>query len=517
MEQNQKIIAGVIGLAIVGLALWFFLGRTEEPVADAGICKTSADCKASQECCGGTCKAEGECATDNTPSSTQKTSTTVAQTFPSVSKRSGLPLHKNRTKPEEPKLPVGEIECESNTDCSSGLIRCDASTKRCVESPICVRDSDCAGDRVCAQGKCTSEVPKCRATTCNSHCIPEYDFCEPTKCQADSDCAGPRRCFNKDYCVDCIENSDCEGNQRCVEGAHYCVDAEVCEANIDCVDGNLCNKDNGKCTPPECTKDEFEPNDSRRSPAILEPGTYSLTNCPQDTDYYELSVDAGDGFVVHVEYDPTPGDIEIDLKDAGGEESGLMTGDRTGSVVLQIDQVVENTTYLLRVRSRQLKRPIPYSLRYHNVSGGFCVNERFLEPNDTLKESLPILQGHVFSNVLCPEEEDWFRYKLRAGQTLEVKITTEEFADAPEEPINIEFFDLDKEEMVASDRNDVLTKYINLTSEEQETEYAIRVFSDIVPVKGLEYDIKLTEKGPLTQVGEPGRKIIEPPPLYAPK
>ena len=97
-----------------------------------------------------------------------------------------------------------------------------------------------------------------------------------------------------------------------------------------------------------CTYDSFEPNDSAAASAPVLAGQHGgLGICSTDNDYYAIDLDAGDRVTVDIMFSDADGDVDLELRDAGG---GLL--DQSDSVTdnEQVAYDVTTTgTYTIRV------------------------------------------------------------------------------------------------------------------------------------------------------------------------
>lgn len=192
-------------------------------------------------------------------------------------------------------------------------------------------------------------------------CIPETDtdgsdtgfvggYCLTIGCGADSPCPGGSTCYllGSDRTPACIENcasdSDCRAGYVCdadstcwpgCSASRACPSGFTCGAGGTCASGTggggmtgtMCSPTNptgtcptgqlcisGACaTPPPCSSDSYEPNDTRTSATSLTVGT-SLTGgrCSGDTDWFRITVPAGQLVTVLATF-PSPTSANLDL------------------------------------------------------------------------------------------------------------------------------------------------------------------------------------------------------------
>ena len=85
-------------------------------------------------------------------------------------------------------------------------------------------------------------------------------------------------------------------------------------ADAGAVEGNTYGMDIGVVPAVTCADDGFEDNDAVGSPAAIDTGSYAnLRACPDDDDYYSLSLNAGDRIAVGIAFSQAEGDLDLAL------------------------------------------------------------------------------------------------------------------------------------------------------------------------------------------------------------
>lgn len=137
------------------------------------------------------------------------------------------------------------VQCLAATDCTTpGIDRCDVTLHRCVQ---CVSMGDCSG------GSCDPTTHRC-VTTCAGGCSGETPTCDTArgicvKCRTAADCTSAtekRVCDPVDgRCVSCVADAECPPfAPRCDRLLGRCVQ---CVGQNDCSAGKICNVSIGAC------------------------------------------------------------------------------------------------------------------------------------------------------------------------------------------------------------------------------------------------------------------------------
>jgi hypothetical protein len=132
------------------------------------------------------------------------------------------------------------VQCNSDTDCSTGQPICDPSTHTCVE---CLTDSDCNDANACTTDVCVAGTCQYPAVVCDDGLFCTDDSCDPsTGCTTSPhECDNGQLCDeNTNSCVECLTDTDCPS------GAPFCNDSGTCvecQADSDCNDNNVCTTD----------------------------------------------------------------------------------------------------------------------------------------------------------------------------------------------------------------------------------------------------------------------------------
>ncbi|OGQ81502.1 MAG: hypothetical protein A2289_07375 [Deltaproteobacteria bacterium RIFOXYA12_FULL_58_15] len=200
---------------------------------------------------------------------------------------------------------------------------CDTDSGRCFPAAACDTDRNCCGAPglacngdglllgLCLEQQCTS--PQLITAACplapklESECE-GADFCSSTghcvACVCDAECpqSAPQCDVLTGECMAvgfCREPADCSGEEVCDSWTHTCV--TPCASSAVCTLAQACDPVEFVC---RCVPDAYEPNE-RASAASLPalswpvPGAVATvvgTLCELDEDWFEIMLEAGDGF-----------------------------------------------------------------------------------------------------------------------------------------------------------------------------------------------------------------------------
>lgn len=236
------------------------------------------------------------------------------------------------------------------------------------------------------------------------------------------------------YCLQsCAGAGDCPTNYTCSTDA---------VTSIDGASGRQCVPNSNDCSNPggtTCTDDSYEDNDSRTqassSPA-LPAGTYNLVSCPggssdDDEDWFEITIAA---------------DSQVTLNLTGGSQSDLDLGlyDSTGALIKSSVSLTSTEsvarcllpgTYYVRVYAWSAASN-PYTLTYGSTAmscAPACTDDA-AENDDNATQARVLLFNDVFTgtdgngpytsenNMICSNDEDWYRIDLVNGDTLSIEL-----------------------------------------------------------------------------------------------
>lgn len=171
-----------------------------------------------------------------------------------------------------------------------------------------------------------------------------------------------------------------------------------------------------------CLDDSAEPDDTPAEAPALSAGTIAERRlCPGDVDTARISVVAGERLAVVLTRDPAHGLPTLTLRDdagaliaeASGDEPTLRVEDASGLAGSRV----------LTVTPPDGDTGLSYALDVALISVP-CAEDS-LEPNNTPEAAVPMALGLWDSGVLCPGDQDWFRFSLAADERFDVTLDHE--------------------------------------------------------------------------------------------
>jgi hypothetical protein len=176
-----------------------------------------------------------------------------------------------------------------------------------------------------------------------------------------------------------------------------------------------------------CATDIFDPNGSAQSATPLTPGQYnSLSVCPGQDDYYQLSLQSGDAVDATVVFNASEGAVGLDVIDSTGATIG--TGMASGSSVNAQLTAAAQGDYFLRVYLASDAGSTPgdrYSLSVsltNQPPAAQCAPDAY-DPNDSQATAAPIAPGTYDNLTVCTQEDDYFAVQVHAGDTISVSLS----------------------------------------------------------------------------------------------
>jgi len=198
--------------------------------------------------------------------------------------------------------------------------------------------------------------------------------------------------------------------------------------------------------PSGCTDDSFEENDGIRDAAPIDPGTLSATVCPDDADYYAISLDADDTIAATLDFSNDGGDIDLYLFNADGAE--LAASESTESIE-EVEYTASSAgTYLVVAELFGEEDDTPgngYELTVEVDEGSSCSDDRF-ENNDTFETATPLTPDGYPDLDSCSGDLDFYAVDLGVGDVITVNV---EF-DGLDGDIDLDLLDPDAEIVASS-------------------------------------------------------------------
>lgn len=175
----------------------------------------------------------------------------------------------------------------------------------------------------------------------------------------------------------------------------------------------------GVTSTATCTDDGAEPNDTQAAAAALTPGTLTGTVCPGDPDFFSLTIPAGSTLSASLMFTNANGDLDLRLYNAAGS---IVASSTTASQSTESFMYTATTagTFALEVRGF-LSATNSYTLVTGVTAASSCTDDAE-EQNDTATAA-KVVPGSPAALTVCPNDDDWFRVTLIAGEALTASIT----------------------------------------------------------------------------------------------
>jgi hypothetical protein len=305
-----------------------------------------------------------------------------------------------------------------NSECPQGD-RCNAVTTVCEEDLGCSQNTDCSAEEVCNTGSHQC-VPRCTPETQGTVCMGgekcPVDHC--VQCDQDADCGVGLKCDAAGRCSTgsrCYSDRDCKIPLVCFLQTGACLPkAPPCSSNDNCPMNQRCDVSSGRCIPATCQPDHCEPNNDMSTAFAVTAGTYSnLTLCPNDIDYFGLSLARGDQLGVNIDADPfSENTFSTVVKDPSGRV--LASGKLLTSYVAAVPQ-----KYYVAISTTDPYQP--YDVTFLLSRGTPCDDDS-LEPNDFPNQATMVNSATQLDGAICPQDTDWFSFNVPAGKGAQVSL-----------------------------------------------------------------------------------------------
>ncbi len=156
-----------------------------------------------------------------------------------------------------------------------------------------------------------------------------------------------------------------------------------------------------------CEDDIFEENDSEGLSKNITSGIYNdLSLCPDDIDYFALSLNSQDKVTINIKGD----NINALFYRDGSVEQNKVSLNSQNLFIANGSGI-----YFLKIYSDSKERQ-SYSFEIGTTQNNSCIDDSF-EENDSFNNPAIIPLNKDMEFVLCPEDEDWFLFRTYGRQT----------------------------------------------------------------------------------------------------
>jgi hypothetical protein len=186
-----------------------------------------------------------------------------------------------------------------------------------------------------------------------------------------------------------------------------------------------------------CVDDGFEPDDTVEKAPLVEPGSYPGRRlCGGSPDLVRIQTPAGGELVARVVREPSHGTVSVRLLNSNGTPLDAASGD---AEVLSVSAPATGQDAIIEISSSDPNVGLTYALEL-SVMEGVCTADQFEATggNDTPADATGLGTGSWANLQICTDDQDWFRFDLDEGQSLEVAITFQhQFGDLDLELLDV--------------------------------------------------------------------------------
>ena len=186
-----------------------------------------------------------------------------------------------------------------------------------------------------------------------------------------------------------------------------------------------------------CVDDSAEPDNTMEKAALLTSGSYPGRRlCGGSPDLVKVVTPVGGELVARVIREPEHGVVSLRLLNANGTPLQAASGD---AEVLSVSTPATGQEVFLEISSTDPKVGLTYALEL-SVMEGACSADNFETSggNDAPVSATPLGTGSWANLQICTNDEDWYRFDLNEGETLEVSISFQhQFGDLDLELLDV--------------------------------------------------------------------------------
>ena len=193
----------------------------------------------------------------------------------------------------------------------------------------------------------------------------------------------------------------------------------------------------GAGDPGSCVDDANEPDDSLEDAVYLDSGSYPGRRlCGGSPDFVRIAAPEGGELVARLIREPQHGVVSLRLLNDNGTPLDAASGD---GEVLSVSALATGQDFIVEVSSTDPSVRLSYALELGVVQGA-CSADQFEANggNDGPGNATGLGTGSWATLEICTGDEDWFRFDLDEGQTLEVAISFQhQFGDLDLELLDV--------------------------------------------------------------------------------
>jgi len=171
--------------------------------------------------------------------------------------------------------------------------------------------------------------------------------------------------------------------------------------------------------PNTCTDDSFEPNDSATEASTVEPGLNGgLIICPGDSDWFAVSLNAGDDLTVQLNFTTAMGDLDLKVFRPDDLQTAVASSQtNTDGEVASFSNAPISGLYLIRVFGASPQAGNSYTMLVDRTRPTSTCTDDAREDNDNRQQAAAITDGAI-SGQICSGDEDWFAIQVDAGGSM---------------------------------------------------------------------------------------------------
>ncbi len=177
----------------------------------------------------------------------------------------------------------------------------------------------------------------------------------------------------------------------------------------------------------DCVDDGYEDNDTSDDAVTLEEGSpLDLAICPDDEDWFLVTIPGTRRGVVHLEEGSEPAGLSLELHDP--DTGALLDQSDSNEAVkeLSLDNLFAAERNVLVKVSARLRISYTYSLSFFTRTyPGDCVDDRY-EDNENPEDARELTAPGVEANLMiCSGDDDWYFMEVETGYDLGIQVLFE--------------------------------------------------------------------------------------------